>query len=616
MIFVKSMKKNRTHKKPKFTQEPYKVAGVDIITPDDEKSSATIAKNRLLASIASTRAVEQTQSESESAKLAAEATVDAHQDVQQKTTSDSVTDSPITNNLALDGQAADNTKPNQPASDDTLTNLVATPITTATHESAPMNHNDDNKSLEVQATPQNNEHPKQDESKKVETGQFAVPSSVTPVPYPKEKKEKKNWLPLIVIGLLVGLGLGYCAGGKSQKQSSDKASHTTTHANSSAKPANGANNVADNQAAQTAQKTPVMAVEAVSLSEFVQTDSLIADGVIAGHKTAMVGSKASGLSIEEVLVDVGDRVKAGQVLAILDDKFAEQEVVAMTADKKQAEINLARVNSDFERIQSLMDINAISWQQYDQYKATKLQAEAQLEAINARLANTARQEKNTKVVAPVSGVISERLAEVGMVTTGGALFGIVKTDKLEWRANIKASDRQKVSVGQTVRLKNGVTGKVARISPTANASRDLTVFVPLDNAKTPVGSYHTGEFVLASKAVLTVPAKVVMSYDGGDYVWTLTKVDDKTLADNGYEQKSENLGVFVAKKQPLDNAKRLGDKVAVNLPKETLIIKAGGNFLSEGDWVTLTKINNESSNPPDITPPTTDTPNQTSDSGE
>lgn len=625
LMVVKKMKKNRTHKKPKFTKTSYKIAGVDIITPDDvAKSSASIAKERLLASIASTKNLDDNQS-------------DTNQDT-SKNTQETPTNAPTNKALhpqndpiwQTDKQLADesivgsdfaltNTADNQKINENQLvdnnmtthqTDNTAQNKSNNTPTAAPTDLTDNDKTDNAAANDINSTsdddmsddetaHDKTPEhrptSDKTDTVPPATPVGVNPVPYPKtyDKPKKVNWLPIIVIGLLAGFGLGFCASGFKQKPA------VTTSNTQHSTPQN--NTHSDNKTANTddgvAKKTPVMAVEAVQPSNFVQTDSLSADGVIAGHKTAMVGAKATGLSVEEVFVDVGDKVKAGQVLAILDDKFAEQDVIAMTADKKQAEANLARVNSDFERIQSLMDIDAISWQQYDQYKAAKLQAEAQLEAINARLANTTRQEKNTKVVAPVSGVISERMAEIGMVTTGGALFGIVKTDKLEWRANIKAADRQKVSVGQTVRLKNGITGQVARISPTANAARDLTVFVPLNNAKnTPVGSYHTGEFVLASKSVLTVPAKVVMSYDGGDYVWTLSKVDDKTLADNGYTKKDDNLGVFVAKKQTLANAKRLGDKVATDLPKETLIVKSGGNFLSDGDWVVLTAIDQISQN--------------------
>lgn len=453
---------------------------------------------------------------------------------------------------------------------------------------------DDDKTVDM--PPISNDGPKVQEIDKIEDNQskdeLTALANITPVPYRKKKSNHGHVLWLILFGLLVGGGLGYFI--SQSKQPSPKLAKSINEPSQSQQTQKTTKDIDGDTSSGGAavdlveSKAPVMAVEAVRPSNFVQTDSLIADGVIAGSKTAMVGAKASGLSVEEVFVDVGDTVKAGQTLAILDDKMAQQDVVAMTADKKQAEIVLQKATSDFERIQSLMDIDAISWQQYDTYKATKLQAEANLQAIEARLANTERQETNTKVVAPVSGVISERLAEVGMMTTGGALFGIVKTEKVEWQASIKATDRQKVSVGQQVRLKNGATGKVARISPTANSSRDLTVFVSLDNAKnTPVGSYHSGEFLLASQHVLTVPARVVASYDGGEYVWVIEPVQPEELEKHHSAGKKN---IYVAKKQPLTQAKHLDDKVVVNLPKSTLIVKSGGNFLSEGDWVTLTAI--------------------------
>lgn len=570
MIFVKSMKKNRTHKKPKFTQEPYKVAGVDVITPDDlTQDSASVAKERLLSN---QRLATPAQNQPDAPDLTAQ----------------SFDDLPIEpSNVAPEAMS----EPKSP----TLIKADATQTDVFTQLGSSTMTPNQHPAPEPQTAPQttqNNDKP-QGELTPSSAEPAVIAGSALPKPFPKtQKSNNKKWLVACILAVLMGIGLGQCVG-KQKAQTVQSTAKTTPNTNQT--PQDG-----ELATPTVTERVPVMAVEAVTPQDFVINESLTAEGAVFGGESAMVGAKASGLMVEQVFVKVGDRVKKGQTLAILDDYTAKNEVVALTADKKQAEINLAKVNSDFERIQSLMDIDAISWQQYDQYKAVKMQAEAQLDGINARLNSIQNQVKNTKVVAPVSGVISEKNAEVGMMTGGGSLFGIIKTDKLEWRATLQADKRDKVFVGQKVVLGKKATGKVVRISPTANDKRELTIFVALNGAGVPIGSYQTGEFVLNQKSVLALPAKSVMSYDGKEFVWVLTdkqapKPDDKT--DNNGTTLA-NLGVYTAKKMSLPNAKRLGDKVAVELPKDTLVIKAGGNFLSEGDLVTLTAIDKKDDESP------------------
>lgn len=570
MIFVKNMKKNRTHKKPKFTQEPYKVAGVDIITPDDlTQDSASVAKERLLSN---QRLATPAQNQPDAPDLTAQ----------------SFDDLPIEPSDVAPEAMSEPQSPTLTKTDATQTD-VFTQLGSSTM--TPNQHPAPEPQIAPQTT-QNNDKP-QGEPTPSSAEPAVIAGSALPKPFPKtQKSNNKKWLVACIVAVLVGIGLGQCVG-KQKAQTVQSTPKTTP--NASQTPQDG-----ELVTPTVTERVPVMAVEAVTPQDFIINESLTAEGAIFGGESAMVGAKASGLMVEQVFVKVGDRVKKGQTLAILDDYTAKNEVVALTADKKQAEINLAKVNSDFERIQSLMDIDAISWQQYDQYKAVKMQAEAQLDGINARLNSIQNQVKNTKVVAPVSGVISEKNAEVGMMTGGGSLFGIIKTDKLEWRATLQADKRDKVFVGQKVVLGKKATGKVVRISPTANDKRELTIFVALNGAGVPIGSYQTGEFVLNQKSVLALPAKSVMSYDGKEFVWVLTdkqapKPDDKT--DNNGTTLA-NLGVYTAKKMSLPNAKRLGDKVAVELPKDTLVIKAGGNFLSEGDLVTLTAIDKKDDESP------------------
>ncbi len=327
-----------------------------------------------------------------------------------------------------------------------------------------------------------------------------------------------------------------------------------------------------------ATQSVAMTVEAVRPSEQSIENSLSASGVIVGKDLAQVGARVSGVAIEQVLVDVGDTVKAGQVLAILDNKTAMNEVIATQAELKQANVSLAKAQADLARVEPLIAIDAISREQYDSYKTAVLQAQAQVEALQARLNTVKTNKTNTQVIAPVSGVISERMAEVGMLTSGTTLFTIIKNGVLEWQAGVNSIDASKVGIGQTVKINTpaGISlATVTRLSPTANASRELVVHAtlqePMGSSLLKSGMYQSGQIVLDTQLVTVVPLQAIVNNDGFDYVWLLTQTNQADIYQ--VSRKDVTLGAYA------------GDQVAVDLPKDSLIVGRSGGFLNDKDLV-------------------------------
>ncbi len=328
----------------------------------------------------------------------------------------------------------------------------------------------------------------------------------------------------------------------------------------------------------------VLSVETVLPSQDNIGNTLSADGTINAKDVANVSAKVNGVAIERILVEEGQRVKAGQILAVFDTDAMEQQVLQAEADVAEAEATLANATADAARVLPLIDIDAISKQEADRYRTSKLQAQASLQASKARLSTQRLSVNNANVVAPVSGIISEKMAEVGMVAGGDPLFTIIKGGILEWRADIDPKLIGKVNVGTPVQVSlpggDSVMGQVSRIAPTADNNRQITIYASLAaNAKVRAGMYQTGEFLLGSSSAQTVPNSAIVSNDGYDYVMLVTNISTKD-GKNGH-----NIGRI--KQQRVTLGERFGDSIMLTepLPAESRLVKQGGSFLNNGDLV-------------------------------
>ena len=374
-------------------------------------------------------------------------------------------------------------------------------------------------------------------------------------------------LPVLAIVLVIGVLVGKYWG-SDKVATSDVSASTNTQSDSE-----NASDVNTEQA--------VLSVETVMPSQDNIGNTLSADGTINAKDIANVSARVNGVAIERILVEEGQRVKAGQILAVFDTDAMEQQVLQAEADVAEAEATLANATADVARVLPLIDIDAISRQEADRYRTSKLQAQASLQASKARLSTQRLSVSNANVVAPVSGIISEKMAEVGMVAGSDPLFTIIKGGILEWRADIDPKLIGEVNVGTPVRVSlpggDSVMGQVSRIAPTADNNRQITIYASLAaNAKARAGMYQTGEFLLGSISAQTVPNSAIVSNDGYDYVMLVTNISIKD---------GKNIGRI--KQQRVTLGERFGDNVTLTepLPAESRLVKQGGSFLNDGDLV-------------------------------
>jgi RND family efflux transporter MFP subunit len=307
---------------------------------------------------------------------------------------------------------------------------------------------------------------------------------------------------------------------------------------------------------------------------------LAANGNVAAWQEASVSSESNGLRLTEVRVNVGDVVKAGEVLAVFSADTVNADLAQAQAALHEAEANAADAAANAARARTLQNSGALSAQQISQYNTAEQTANARIASAKAALASQQLRLKYTRVVAPDSGIISARTATVGAVSAPGTeLFRMIRQGRLEWRAEVVASDLRNLKPGTSavVKAANGseVTGKVRMIAPTVDVqTRSALVYVDLPpsagakDAPFKAGMFASGQFELGASEAMTVPQQAIVVRDGFSFVFRLN-------ADRKVSQ---------IKVQP---GRRLGDRIEVlgGLTADTQIVVRGAGFLNDGDLV-------------------------------
>lgn len=317
--------------------------------------------------------------------------------------------------------------------------------------------------------------------------------------------------------------------------------------------------------------------------------TLGANGNIAAWQEASVGSESSGLRLAEVRVNVGDRVRKGQVLATFSGETVAADVAQAKAALAEARATASDAAGNAARARTLSQTGALSQQQINQYQTAEQTAKARVEAAEASLAAQQVRNRNTQVLAPDDGVISSRTATVGSVVGAGTeLFKLIRQGLLEWRAEVGAAELGKLSVGMpaTITAPGGtrVTGKVRSIAPTVDAqTRNALVYVDIPDVQASTGvkagMFSRGEFLLGKSEAMTVPQVAVVPRDGFNTVMVL--------------QPDQHV-----RQVRVEAGRRVGDRIEVRgeLPKDARVVVAGAGFLNDGDMVRVSDA--PAANPP------------------
>jgi RND family efflux transporter MFP subunit len=159
-----------------------------------------------------------------------------------------------------------------------------------------------------------------------------------------------------------------------------------------------------------------LATEEVALREV--TEYYAADAVIEAVRAATVSAQIAG-QVTQFYVDAGDRVKRGQLLARIDTRETDAQVAAGRANVALAEAQLAQAKINFERMQKLLRENFVSQAALDKAEADLKSAQAALDAARAGATQAATARSFAEVRAPIDGVVTRRLLELGELAAPG-----------------------------------------------------------------------------------------------------------------------------------------------------------------------------------------------------
>ena len=366
------------------------------------------------------------------------------------------------------------------------------------------------------------------------------------------------------------------------------------------------------RAATTAIDAPIVAVAKASRTDLSQTLTLAAE--FRPFQEIDVHAKVAGY-LKVIYVDVGDRVKAGQLLAVLESPELRDEVAQDEATVRRSREEINRAKADLERAESAHEIahlastrlagvlksrpNLVAQQDLDDAAGRDRMAEAQVATAKAGLAAaeeqlavaTAAASKTktlfeyARITAPFAGVVTHRYADTGAMIQAGTssqtqampVVRLSQDDRLRLTIAVPESAVARVRVGEPVEVRVEAVGRTfpgtvarsaARVNPETR-TMDTEVDVPNRDLTLVPGMYAYASLALErANGVVAVP---IQALDRGEDKTTVLTVRDGTV-----ERREVKLG--------LESADRV--EIVAGLEPDALVVVGNRNQLRPGARVT------------------------------
>lgn len=318
-----------------------------------------------------------------------------------------------------------------------------------------------------------------------------------------------------------------------------------------------------------------LTVELVSPETTIWPVEFAVSGRVEPWQESVVSSEIGDYKLDEVLVNVGDPVKKGQLLARFNDEGARAELEEMEAGVRASEATLATSNDQLSRSRSLITSRAVSEESHIQNETAVKKGEAELSSARARLSTQQLELRHTQVVAPDDGVISSRSATVGTVLASGSeLFKLIRQNRLEWRAEIPTKHLPHVESGQSAILASGndsiIQGTVRKVGPTIDP-RTLNAICYIDlphPGPAKAGMFLSGVIQTGESPAIHVPESSIVYRDGYTYV---IKVGPDSIAHQ----------IKVNTSRRMENSVEIKGEIF----ESDRVVLSGGSFVNEGDIV-------------------------------
>ncbi|MEO7390594.1 MAG: efflux RND transporter periplasmic adaptor subunit [Ramlibacter sp.] len=304
-------------------------------------------------------------------------------------------------------------------------------------------------------------------------------------------------------------------------------------------------------------------------------------GEVRARVESRLGFRVAGKIIRRQ-AELGQRVKAGQVLAQLDPQDYKLATDAARAQVAAASTNRDLAAADFKRYAALKDQNFISGAELERRETTLKAAQAQLDQARAQLSSQGNQAAYTTLVADVSGIVTAIEAEPGqVVTVGSPVVRIAQDGPRDVVFSVPEDKVAAIKPGSEVTVRawsNNSTlgGKVREVAASADPiTRTYPVKVGLDADATPaLGAtvYVSPRALnLVGFPVIKLPTSALRKEGQGTAVWVLDKA------------------TMTVRSQPVQIATADGNDavIAAGLLPGMLVVSAGVHVLSPGQKVTI-----------------------------
>lgn len=300
-------------------------------------------------------------------------------------------------------------------------------------------------------------------------------------------------------------------------------------------------------------------------------------GSVAARREMPVGVVGEGGRVERVLVEAGDWVEAGQVLAVVD-----RSVQTQTAEQLEAQVRVARADaelaqSELDRAKQLVDRGFVSTADIERRTATRDAAVARVRAAEAQLAETRARNQRLDIRAPAGGLVLTRDVEPGQVVGAGSgvLFRIALGGQMEMRAQLAEGDLMQVSVGDRgevtpVGSSESFAGQVWQVSPVINPETRqgiARIALSYDAALRP-GGFASARIMTGSTVAPLLPESAVLSDHEGNYVYILNEKDET-----------------VRRAVTIGEVSDAGVQIASGLEGTERVVMSAGAFLNPGQKV-------------------------------
>ncbi len=325
-------------------------------------------------------------------------------------------------------------------------------------------------------------------------------------------------------------------------------------------------------------------------------------GQFQPYQIVDVHPKVTGFMVK-INVDIGDKVREGQVLAVLEvpelnaqlqgTKFsmqqAKDDLIRAQHEVKQAEAMHAALHADYQRLldTSKVQPGLIAQQELDDAQGKDLSSEAHVDAAQAAVAAAQQhvqvtQSDNqrvqaisnyTNVIAPIDGVIVWRYADTGALIQSGTnsnaqdipIVRLAQSGLLRLRMPVPEADVQYVHVGDPIEVRvdaihRSFTGKIVRFTRQVNfETRTMETEVDVENKDLSItpGMYANASLPLAQvQNIITIPVEALLLHDGKD---TVAVVDSS----NRVHMRGVQAGLRGSKLAEIKSGLQVGDRVIV-----------------------------------------------------